>query len=90
MNRPDQRSGRPLAPGQMCPTGCQVAEQVDLFACSFFERVNLLQQMLNELDTFIDADLDDIIEFKRQFVRRYREGEFKKKFWIKNSKNPLP
>jgi len=76
-DRPDARGERPIAEEEMCPTGCQVAKQVDLFACSFFERINLLQQMLDELDTFIDADLDDIIEFKKQFVRRYREVEGK-------------
>ena len=77
MHRPDMRGTRPIAPGQMCPTGCELAKQVDLFACSFFERINLLQMMLDELDTFIAADLDQIIEFKGQFVRRYREVELK-------------
>lgn len=33
--------------------------------------------MLDELDTFIQADLDNIIDFKKQFVRRYREVELK-------------
>jgi len=77
MVRPDARGQRPIAPDEMCPTGCYVAKQVDLFACSFFERINLLQMMLDELDTFIQADLDNIIDFKKQFVRRYREVELK-------------
>ena len=67
MTRPDARGERPIAPGQMCPTGCAVAQDVDQFACAFFERVNMLQQMLDELDTFIDADLNQIIEFKVSF-----------------------
>jgi len=77
MVRPDARGQRPIAPGELCPTGCEVAKQVDLFACSFFERINLLQMMLDELDTFVAADLDKIIDFKKQFVRRYREVEEK-------------
>merc|ERR1712130_308915 len=74
-HRPDMRGTRPIAPGQMCPTGCELAKQVDLFACSFFERINLLQMMLDELDTFIAADLDQISEKMQISIRLVQDNE---------------
>merc|ERR1719186_252897 len=68
-----QRGPRPLAPNEMCPNGCDVASSVDRFVCAYFKRVGELKQLFEELETFTDMDLKSIIEFKRQFVRRYNE-----------------
>merc|ERR1711962_1746778 len=68
-----QRGPRPLAPNEMCPNGCDVASTVDKFVCSYFKRVRELKQLFEELETFTQLDLKSIIDFKRQFVRRYNE-----------------
>jgi len=68
-----QRGPRPLAPGETCPNGCDVASTVDKFVCAYFKRVGELKQLFEELETFTDMDLKSIIDFKRQFVRRYNE-----------------
>merc|ERR1711962_387452 len=56
-----------------CPDGCDVASTVDKFVCSYFKRVRELKQLFEELETFTQLDLKSIIDFKRQFVRRYNE-----------------
>merc|ERR1712227_335989 len=68
-----QRGPRPLAPNEQCPNGCDVASTVDKFVCAYFKRVGELKQLFEELETFTDMDLKSIIDFKRQFVRRYNE-----------------
>ena len=68
-----QRGPRPLAPNEQCPNGCDVASTVDKFVCAYFRRVGELKQLFEELETFTDMDLKSIIDFKRQFVRRYNE-----------------
>jgi len=75
MVRPDlaPKGPRPLAPKEQCINGCDLAEEVDQFACSYFQRVQNLHQLFEELEEFLESDLEEIIEFKRQFVRRYRE-----------------
>merc|ERR1712106_92091 len=81
MDRPDlqARGPRPLAPAEKCPNGCDVAVQVDQFVCSYFKRVDELNQLFNELEKFLESDLKEIIDFKTQFVRRYNEVEIKSK-----------
>merc|ERR1719431_723210 len=72
--RPQQERGpRPLAPNQKCPNGCDVAQDVDQFVCSYFKRVAELETIFNEFEKFLSSDLEEIINFKTQFVRRYAE-----------------
>jgi len=64
---------RPLAPKETCPNGCDVATDVDQFACAYYTRVSELNKVFAELEEFLDSDLKSIIDFKTKFVRRYNE-----------------
>ena len=54
MIRPDlaPKGPRPLAEKEKCPNGCDIAKEVDQFACAYFGRVGELHQLFEEYVIF--------------------------------------